>query len=540
MTAQRGLIDNVVQTPLGTALVADAAAGATVLEVDWTAEFPPEGGMLMLADTALPYTSATDADAEVSLIVLTDPLSDVVEAGEPVLSLTSAGEPRSSVVAYVALDEGEDPMPFGVPSALQGKITESTPLGTPVLVDLTTGLVVGRDNTPVFSAATELETVDPETGDTTGGVSPQGDATYRDLTLTGQLLTGGAQYVDLDGQSLADALSGFPRGRLVWLNRTFDTPLATDTAKKHLYSIALDLAEDRGIDFLHEATFESTTTPDLRYTVYCHHTYTEDDTEPPEPTTSDELLFTFAKTTSGTANADNGHADVIARELPAGRHKFGFYFATFGAGNLIQAIYTHRVTLNDQGPALGADSGYWDDTSGVDTPDAQTFVKTYNATATKWYEGNGSGRGENDGQYFGRSSEQPGEGLRKSVIWFPKSTIVADLAGAAVTRVELYLYLFDGGRGNTVAIGSHLDTSPGDNQYSNVASPDRQRQTETNWSAGSGRWVPIGFALSGWATPGSIAGFVIGPSSATSDSYAAAYRGATHALRPKLRITYRK
>lgn len=144
MTTQRGLLTSVATTELGTVLVDDALAGQTTLTVDWTAEFAATGGLLRLGETQLNYTSATDPDDDPSVITLRDPLATDVAAGESVGSLTAAGEPRFSVKAYVSFDEGAKPIPYDIASGLQGRITEDTPAGTPLDVDMSTGRVVGR------------------------------------------------------------------------------------------------------------------------------------------------------------------------------------------------------------------------------------------------------------------------------------------------------------------------------------------------------------------------------------------------------------
>ncbi len=144
MTTQRGLLTSVATTELGTVLVDDALAGQATLIVDWTAEFAATGGLLRLGETQLNYTSATDPDDDPSVITLRDPLTTDVAAGESVGSLTAAGEPRFSVKAYVSFDEGAKPIPYDIASGLQGRITEDTPAGTPLDVDMSTGRVVGR------------------------------------------------------------------------------------------------------------------------------------------------------------------------------------------------------------------------------------------------------------------------------------------------------------------------------------------------------------------------------------------------------------
>lgn len=534
MTVQRGLIDSVVETPLGTSLTSEALAGATVLAVEWTAEFTAEGGLLMLGDSMLTYVSATSADDPLSSITLAEPLELPAEVGESVTSLSVAGEPRSKVDVFVAFDEGEPPVPYGVSSALQGKITESTPAATPVVVDLATGLVVGRDDIPVSDAAPGVRVVDPETGDEVGAISSQGDITGRDLTYTGTFYADPAS-VDLGGFSLETFLAARPRGRLRALQRTFTTPLAATSTPVAIYSLDLFLDAPRAVDFIVSAIFESSSDIDARYDMVCHYTYSA--TEEPAPATaSDPELFRLRKATVGSPGNDSGIADTVPLNLAAGYYRFTWTINTGSSAINIQAIGTHDLVINDAGANVVENSGYWDDTSGSGGATPLTYTRTFDATAARWWTQGGRRVGLRDEMYVGNTPNTD-EGNRKSVIWFPASTIRSTLAGATVTKVEVYLYLFSGGSGNTVVIGSHTDTSVTD-AYSEISGKDYDRTRSGSWSQGSGRWVTLTWDLQGWKS--TFGGLLIGPGITNADTYSLGYRGATHSLRPKLRVTYSK
>lgn len=140
---QRGILDRVSATVLGTALTADAAVNATSLSVDWLADFEDEGGLLSLNGAVLAYTAADD---DTDTLVLATPLAVAAVAGDEVQALSPAGEPKVSIEAFVQIDAGEEPVPHTISSALEGRLTEDTPRGTPVQVNTEHRTVVGKDD----------------------------------------------------------------------------------------------------------------------------------------------------------------------------------------------------------------------------------------------------------------------------------------------------------------------------------------------------------------------------------------------------------
>ena len=140
---QKGILDRVTATVLGTVLTADAPAGSTSLAVDFLADFDEDGGVLMLNATLLAY-SGTDEDA--LLLLLAAPLAADALNGDEVQALSVVGEPKVSIEALVQIDAGEESVPHTISSSLEGRLTEDMPPGTTVLVDTATRMVVGRDN----------------------------------------------------------------------------------------------------------------------------------------------------------------------------------------------------------------------------------------------------------------------------------------------------------------------------------------------------------------------------------------------------------
>lgn len=106
-----GLAVGASAVPYGSELVADAAAGATVLEVDFAGDFQPEGGTLDLDGVRMDYTAA---DRSTGLITLAAPLAGLVETDTRV-EVVRGGEVSYRWVVLVdtgGVDPVEVPMPF--------------------------------------------------------------------------------------------------------------------------------------------------------------------------------------------------------------------------------------------------------------------------------------------------------------------------------------------------------------------------------------------------------------------------------------------
>lgn len=104
--------------PAGSALEADAAAGATTLLVSDVTDFPADGGTLKIGDLVFEFTSIEDTDTPT--INLTDPLpDDVVETTQVLV------EPYAETkTALVDLGDEGDGLQITVPHALSALLTD--------------------------------------------------------------------------------------------------------------------------------------------------------------------------------------------------------------------------------------------------------------------------------------------------------------------------------------------------------------------------------------------------------------------------------
>jgi hypothetical protein len=420
--------------------------------------------------------------------------------------------------------------------------------------------VVALDGT-IPSLSTGVQVFDPVTGEVLAYVSDQGEAQFHDLTLTGQLIADVNQFI-YGGQSLKDWLDEQPRGIVAYGQRSIEmSSLNTENGVINFRWTSPPDAADRLYRLCFEAVANSTTADQIGGLLTRWRATTAPlGIEPSPPTIASAQMLVNAGT--GTALAGERY---MVLESEVNQEVRGTALDIVVAPNTEYSILLTvdpdtdttnvdlgefiRAWVEDVGPRVG-NTGTKNTGGGTGTTDTSeapvtvlnTYTKEYIATASAWYTGSNTYRGDTGTvMYFGYTST---DGNRKAVIWFDKNAIMEDLAGAVVTKVEAYLYLSGGDSGNIVAIGKHNDVNPQlGSAYTTVASPDRQIQTSSNWNEGTGRWVNLnasGWAHQSWRTSGGYAGLVIGPESSQVNTYAGSIRGAGHALGPKLRITYQK
>lgn len=414
-----------------------------------------------------------------------------------------------------------------------------------------------KDGTGYTAAIDELLVSQSSTGLTivasdgnTYGVSDEGDATVHDLVAAGQFDLDSTRHT-IDGQLLQDRfaaieaarLSG-PRGLVKRGWRSMGGTSYATGVEAQVLTIAHTIEANRSMAVDYWFQVDSTVASNW-FTVNVRYEYSATGI-PAEPTTASAMFHPQdmggQHTTSANAGEDlTFYLKIHNPSLPAGNYKFAL-FVLPRDGALVFRGTSQAMHIFDEGPAANVvpNSAYYSGTVAEPPPVVvDTTPFTLEATASKWWTGGNTYKGGGDSQYFGNTSST-GEGNRKSASWFNKTTMINKLGGKPPAKVEAYLYLFDGGNGNTVAFGKHDSVDSGSNSYP-PAGANRQMDTSTNWNEGSGRWVTLNdtMRLAGWEKSGGAAGLLIGPATSDADSWSAAYRGASasSSLRPKLRFT---
>lgn len=196
-----------------------------------------------------------------------------------------------------------------------------------------------------------------------------------------------------------------------------------------------------------------------------------------------------------------------------------------------------QIWVEDIG-MLVPETGVLNNGSGGATPPKSTYTKTYDATWSGAYDGSGAYESWHGSEcFFGYLSSTNGN--QKAMIGFPYTTIQSDLSGAAVSKVEVYLYAnhWYYNAGGTMVIGYHAAGTTRPGSFSGTTN----RLTSTSWPKPGGRWVNITSQIGGslWAA-GTARGIVLGPGPSTAWTYYGRVNGFGMSSPPKLRITYTK
>lgn len=527
---------------VGSVLAADAAAGAVVLVLESATAFYDDGGNLTLNDDPYVYTASDD-----TTVTLSDPLPADYEEGLPVKALIGDSDQLLEHWATVDLDDPDaEAVDALIPTPMLGRLSEGEvdpPVPVEVVVSGGQRMIARRLDGQVAMDAPLLVTDDD--GNLAGGVNPYGDVPAHDLSYSGTFYAS-ADTMLVDDVPLSEVLDT-PR-LIAWGERAPNVAGIVDS-EYGVISVDFYLPEDRSVAIA--VVMAAMTDPgSSRFDAVLHYDYNADVPPPPADNADTQMRRWRRQTITGPGfPTDFDLAHQV--ELAAGYYTFRLTLVASASGTLVTTSGSFRMEFKDNGPPRTLENGAYapanpgalgpggTNTGSTAPAQKKTYSKTYTATDTKWWTGGGAFGGDKDNQYFGNTSGT-GEGNRKSVIWFNKSAIANDLSGATITKVELYLYLHNGGTGNTVAIGSHTDTSPGSNNFGDVDGVNKERQTSGNWNEGQGRWVTINFANGDWATGSGVAGFIIGPQSNQTDKYAAGYKGVGVPNQPKLRITYQR
>ncbi|MGI8682079.1 MAG: hypothetical protein ACR2JO_08110 [Mycobacteriales bacterium] len=387
---------------------------------------------------------------------------------------------------------------------------------------------------------------DPATGGTSAEITDQGDATFHDVTMEGALFTS-ADAIDLGGISLADTLAALPRADLASGSITVNIAGITGT-RYGLIELPVDLPDDALTRNYHvtvagyflASQAGSTVTLDVRDSGAAVPTATG-----PQLETPSSFLQQLMPANSNTVAVTGA---FIWRPTTLGRHRLLLTCRSLQGGTAgISALYTASIIVADGG-ARTANTGIANTGGGVlatggsnttptPVPETQTYTRTFNATTSSWFKGSGPKSGANpDSNFFGNPGSVA-DGRRATAIWFDDAAIRTALAGATITQIEFYAYLFNGGSNRTVTIGMHGDSIVRTNYFDILGrTPDIQRSA--NWDSGSSRWVTLP-TTQGFAT-GNVRGVLL-----TAPSDAAVYTGGIYSaarthLYPRVRITYQK
>lgn len=555
MTRETGVIESVLVRRSGSSLTVDVAAGGSVLPLDSVVDFDDDGGALQINDEQLAYVSV-DRDAET--VTLAGTLAADATAADPVLTLDASGSAEIEWLVYVDLGEG-DAIPAEVDDPLRGYFPEGTSIqGLLAEVESFEGgnSRNGEDGSTGYRAVARpfqeatpdsalTLTGDDASGETIAGLSPTGGFAARDLDVTNELRIALAGLV-VDGQPLDDLLGSFSRGIWGWGERTPDVTKIGNTGYGVL-AMRLYLPEARRASFHLQTRTAHSAGAGSRFNAVIRANYSAT-TEPSQATGVSANYATFRFTTDvGAGNADT-YVSSFGRVLEAGYYSLRLELRTITGGHTLDTVGATVLEVTDRGPANASENQAFKPTSpgsleagGADAgsaaaPSTRTQVYEYDCINARSYKGDGSLKTFDGDLWVGAIGF--GEGNCKSALWFDDAKIRDDLAGATVTKVELWLYAMwrPSTTSGVMVIGTHGDSTPR-SAWVDVGGKVLDRKRESNWVAPEGRWV----TLPNWGPDlanGDVRGVLVGPGPTTSTTYAFGLYGPDRAKNgPRLRVT---
>lgn len=540
MSTSTGSVVSVEVLEVGSNLAVGAAAGATTLSLERATQFSPDGGTLSLDGDLYDFTASDEATT-----VTIPPLPSAYDADLPV-RVVVGGEVLREHRATVNLDDPDaGAVEALIPTPMLGRLAEGE-VDPPVPVEL--GVVNGRRQ--VLRRLDGVATLDSpvrvsdDAGGNAGGVNELGDVSARGLSYT-STFDASATSMFVDGVAMVDVLANFAQGKLFQGSRD---PLVTGISAEYgILQMDFYLSTRRAVRFVVGGGF-SMTTASGNFRVRLRQEYSA--TAPVTASGASPIVVAWGFGTGMAAAASMKITPGESFDLEAGYYSLRLTVQSLTSGSTVSSTAGASLTVSDDGPiratenlayappAPGALVVGGTNTGSTAAAQKKTYTKTYDASASRWYNSAGVQQGAGDNNYFGDTPAGV-TGVRRTAIWFPSPT--GDLAGATVTKVEVFLFLFDGGTDNTVVIGSHGDATVRDD-YGNVTGKNRDLVRAAGWNEGSGRWVSVPGGLDEWRT-GAKRGIVVDPSTmANPDSsvFSGGHYGATHPKRPILRVTYQR
>jgi len=393
------------------------------------------------------------------------------------------------------------------------------------------------------------------------GISSAGDGSFSTLSVAGFVdsdldgVPDSPQPDDTDpnagfriyGKEFIEWLDERPRGLVSW--EVFGADSASVAVETGFGEIGGLLYPDRVYRLSFRANYEVTTTTGqvdwrIRFTKS-----TDASTDAASPTvTSSQIML--SQTGEGTTGRDHAWTDFMlftTGETIPKNYRFLLTFNATGATNAQVWAYgagvaslnptpdTAGVTmiLEDIGPAEISQSGAYNTGGGTSKPPVTT-TKTWTATGTGSYRGDGSKRTDTTDGVQGYNSAN---GDQRAAFIFP-NTITSTITGSTIKKIEVYLYAnhWYYNSGGTALIKVHgLTSVPASAPTMTTA------VSSANWPKPGGRWVTLPSSFHAGFLAGTYKGFGVGPSGGTNLLYYGRFNGSgASSSKPQIRITYTK
>lgn len=217
---------------------------------------------------------------------------------------------------------------------------------------------------------------------------------------------------------------------------------------------------------------------------------------------------------------------------------------TSGSVRVLAGTWPAVLLIEDLGPQGQSFLGQGQASVGGGTPagtstpipppavETRDYVKTYNASWGRTWRESGNVRTDVGPDLVQGRAATSGATRNYAAIGFP-AQVGGDLAGATVSKIEVYLYAHHWwGRSGTALIGVHDESSlPSTFTYSGA-------HPVGGWKRGEGKWVTLPTAWYPAFASGVNKGITLGGGATTAAAYYGKINGYGTPRGPKLRVTY--
>lgn len=408
-------------------------------------------------------------------------------------------------------------------------------------------------------------------GEVVASINEEGKASFSAVSIAGYIDSDGdgepddPQPDDVDpnagfriyGREFLEWLDDRPRGIIAWEN--FATDKGPYTSEAGYGEIGALLYPDRLYRITVRVGYENTTAAQDAYFRIKYTFSSSEGTAAAKPSIStprtllsmnrgwevgagiDRSLQDFVLFTTGMPGPRNFRF-LLTGEPSVGTINFRSYGdGTSNANTSTGPLFGTALVLEDVGSANVVQGGQYNEGgyvggtgSNPDPPPPTTYVKTWTATSSATYRGNGTKRTDTSDMVQGYNSAN---GDQEAVAIFPTS-IQSTISSATVKKIECYLYAnhWYYNSGGTAKINVHGYTSAPSSSPSMTAAV-----TSSKWPKPGGRWVTIPSSFHAGFKSGTYRGIGVGKAGTTSLTYYGRFNGAgASSKKPQIRITYAK
>jgi hypothetical protein len=386
--------------------------------------------------------------------------------------------------------------------------------------DPVAGWKIAKDGSATFTGLT--------VGGDNASVDSDGNATFATLSVTADDITVGGHLL------LGETISDLPLGIVAYGSSTITTTCVAAGTELGMFEVQFEADVTRQYRLNFQLWYSSTVSLDnINFRVR--------DGGASVPTiASSPVIYQLAQAAVGATRVQN-MTGVVVLPFTAGVHRLLLTIRRDAGTGTVSSQpgapdRPNQFIIEDVGPIVSNIANPNAGGGGV-TP-VQNFVTNYTAVTEGWYNSAGVFQGS------GRASQgdyaNPGfNGNTKGAILFDYAQIQSDLAGATITKCQLYLYythwFFNAG--GIAVIGYHNMTGaslPG--SFGSITGVVSNGLQSANWPNPGGRWVNLGVPFGNrFFSGGTARGIIIGPAPSSSQ----AYYGYTSGI-PQIRFWYTK